>query len=154
MWSVDLIVITTPEIRRYNLNNLDQENVKLLHKKKLDEKYIDDIGTFTITQVCYLHIIELIHAATRVPLGYYELGNQVKPYRWKAEAEETIEENRNQYENYLTTKTDNDKMNYKKTEVRIRKRREREKLQSNKYLYWWQRNRRNLEINQKVTGRQ
>lgn len=77
---------------RYNLDSLEQESVKMLYKKRLDEK-ITNIE-FNNTERHYSYIKEYIHAVVKEAIGYYEGKKQQKPYWWDEEIRIAIEEKR------------------------------------------------------------
>ena len=63
-----------------------------------------------------------IHATAEEVLGEHNgSGNRKKPYWWDEDIEREITEKRQKYHKYLTTKEENDKISYRQSQARVRK---------------------------------
>ncbi|XP_072377771.1 uncharacterized protein [Diabrotica undecimpunctata] len=73
---------------RYNLDSLNHESVKLLYKKRLDQKL--EMGNFENTEE---HIKRAIHLAAEEALGKCDENHKgIKPYWWDEEIEKEIKD--------------------------------------------------------------
>jgi len=104
---------------RYNVDSLEQESVRDLYKRRLDQKL--ELKQFNNNEEHYNHIKTCLHDAAREALGCIEKEKKKQPYWWDEEIEEAIEEKRSRYHQYLTTKDINDNIKYKEAQTKVRK---------------------------------
>lgn len=108
------------EQRRYNLNLLEEESIRWLYKRRLDEK-LQENTTFENMEEHYLHIKNCIHGAALESLGIYECEKKTqKPYWWDDEIEVDIEDKRRKHLLHLCSKKPEDKLAYKEAQKKVR----------------------------------
>ncbi|XP_072397944.1 uncharacterized protein [Diabrotica undecimpunctata] len=92
---------------RYNLDSLNHESVKLLYKKRLDQKL--EMGNFENTEEHYEHIKRAIHLAAEEALGKCDENHKgIKPYctkcKYELEEEHRTGQSRQFYKDLKTMK--------------------------------------------------
>nr|XP_018896775.1 PREDICTED: uncharacterized protein LOC109030332 [Bemisia tabaci] len=105
--------------KKYNIDSLHHDSVKRLYRQRLDEKLVE--RSFSSTEEHYQFIKDCIHSAASEALGVCEEDNsRRKPYWWDAEVEREIQDKRNKYHSFLSSKRDEDKVVYKQAQARVR----------------------------------
>lgn len=105
--------------KKYNLNSLEQESVRDLYRRRLDKKL--ETMQFTSNEEHYHYIKTCLQEAATEALGLQIKNHRKTPYWWDEEIEEEIKNKREKYKKTLNTRTDADKVEYKRVQAKVRK---------------------------------
>lgn len=130
------------EYPKYNLHSLLEDSVKYLYQRRLDE-YLPDSEDLN-TQETYSSVIESIHKAAREALGTQQQ-QKSRNIWWTREIEQLIQQKKQAYLKWLTTKDQEDKQAYDNI-----KRETRQKINHSKNEMW---DRKCQEIETYIGGR-
>ena len=106
--------------RKYNIESLHDESTKLLYQQRLNDKLKQN--EFADTGEMCKYIKNCIHEAAKEALGEKELVNRGrKAIFWDAEIGKERQNKKQLFLKWLSTKDDNDKVQYKTAQAKIRR---------------------------------
>lgn len=104
---------------RYNLESFEIESTKDLYKKRLDQKL--QRQHFTNNTEHYEYIKQCLKEAAKEAIGYRKDRKPNKPYWWDEGIKEDIEDKRQKYQLYLSSKSNHDKTAFKEAQAQVRR---------------------------------
>jgi hypothetical protein len=112
-------VIMADKKGKYNIESLHNESTKLLYQQILNDKLTQN--EFSDKEETYKYLTNCIHEAAKETLGEKEVNKGRKAIFWDAEIEKERQNKKTIIFKWLNTKYDNDKVQYKRAQEKIRR---------------------------------
>jgi hypothetical protein len=104
--------------RKYNIESPQNECTKFLYQQRLNNKL--NQNEFTDTEDMYNYLKNCIHEGAKEALGEKEVNKGRKTIFWDAEIEKERQNMKKLFLKLLNTKDNNDKVQYKKAQAKIK----------------------------------
>jgi len=105
--------------RKYNTESLQNKSTKFLYQQRLTNKL--NQNEFADMEEMYNYLKKCIHEAAKEALGEKEVNKGRKTMFWDAEIEKERQNKKQLFLKWLSTKDNNDKVQYKKAQAKIRR---------------------------------